>query len=170
MLSTYQSYFVFSFGLNQVNHRYRIKLGIPIDMIKDCFQKDDEPASFNCIVTDVPNVNVILKKFRQDIDKSNGLQTFALEVELFAHKEKNLKESLTLVVEGKQLIFEFEAKVLGKGKGTPMLKNGIHVVAKEDDSGKYNKLNTTRIQMRSNSVIVDIPDESDYNSVPKSSK
>lgn len=69
---------------------------------------------------------------------------FVIKVEYFAHKEKLLREELKLVnannaVELLKLIVT--ARVLGKGKGTPMLRNGIHCLSYDSDneSNKSNK-------------------------------
>lgn len=62
---------------------------------------------------------------------------FVIKVEYFAHKEKLLREELKLVnannaVELLRLIVS--ARVLGKGKGTPMLRNGIHCLSYDSDN------------------------------------
>lgn len=62
---------------------------------------------------------------------------FVIKVEYFAHKEKLLREELKLVnannaVELLRLIVS--ARVMGKGKGTPMLRNGIHCLSYDSDN------------------------------------
>lgn len=62
---------------------------------------------------------------------------YVIKVEYFAHKEKLLREELKLVnahnaVELLRLIVT--ARVLGKGKGTPMLRNGIHCLSYDSDN------------------------------------
>lgn len=71
---------------------------------------------------------------------SSGAQKekfYVIKVEYFAHKEKLLREELKLVnahnaVELLRLIVT--ARVLGKGKGTPMLRNGIHCLSYDSDN------------------------------------
>lgn len=52
-----------------------------------------------------------------------------------AAQEKLMKETLTLKSQDqdKQISLTIQARVLGKGKGTPMLKEGIHCVRIESD-------------------------------------
>lgn len=55
-------------------------------------------------------------------------------LEFFAHKEKLLKEELILIYHNEpdqKIKFIFTARVLGRGKGCPMLRNGIHCTAIE---------------------------------------
>lgn len=67
---------------------------------------------------------------------STTQQQYAIKVEYFAYKEKLLREELKLInannsVELLKLVIT--ARVLGKGKGTPMLRNGIHCIGSEPD-------------------------------------
>jgi len=61
---------------------------------------------------------------------------YQISVELFAHKEKLLKERIHLHSShnvSQTLDIVFHARVLGKGKGTPLLKNGIKCIGIELD-------------------------------------
>jgi hypothetical protein len=60
---------------------------------------------------------------------------------LFAHKEKLLKEQICLQSSqnaSQTLTLVFHARVLGKGKGTPFLKNGIKCIGIETDEDEDN--------------------------------
>jgi hypothetical protein len=78
----------------------------------------------------VPNIHVKFLGIKE-IEKD-----YELIIEFFAHKEKLLKEEITVInldnKEEKQKII-FHARVLGRGKGTPMLRNGIHCIEVIDD-------------------------------------
>ncbi|KAK7110694.1 adipose-secreted signaling protein-like isoform X2 [Littorina saxatilis] len=56
-------------------------------------------------------------------------------VEFHAHKEKLMKEKITLrsATTDEVVFLIFHARVLGKHKGTPSLRNGIHCVRIEPD-------------------------------------
>lgn len=59
-----------------------------------------------------------------------------IKVEYFAHREKLLREELKLINsrnDEELLKLVITARVLGKGKGTPMLRNGIHCLGFEGD-------------------------------------
>ena len=61
---------------------------------------------------------------------------YLIVVELFAHKEKLLKEQVHLHSDqnpSQSLTLAFHARVLGKGKGTPFLKNGIKSIGQQMD-------------------------------------
>lgn len=85
--------------------------------------------------TTIPNINCKLVEFLGY--KNDHLE---MKVEFFAHKEKLLKESLLLVFEDQKhqekkehVKLIISARVLGRGKGTPMLRNGIHCSGIEAD-------------------------------------
>lgn len=87
----------------------------------------------------VPNVHCKLLTFKSATTES---QFYEAEIEFFAHKEKLLKEEMKLVTDDEKPVkLVFSARVLGRGKGTPMLKNGVHLLGIEDDveSGEYNQ-------------------------------
>ena len=64
---------------------------------------------------------------------------YGMKLEFFAHKEKLLKEELHFHDANNSHIkvkIILAARVLGRGKGTPMLRNGIHCtgIELEDES------------------------------------
>jgi hypothetical protein len=71
----------------------------------------------------------------------NDLIKYKISVELFAHKEKLLKEQICLHSSqnpSQTLTLVFHSRVLGKGKGTPFLKNGIKCIGIEMDEDEDN--------------------------------
>lgn len=67
---------------------------------------------------------------------ANKEKFFVIKVEYFAHKENILREELKLVNANNavQLKLIVTARILGKGKGTPMLRNGIHCLSYDSDN------------------------------------
>lgn len=113
-------------GFLQVKHRYRIELTIPAEILAE-FTEPNQKLNLKVDETAVPNINCKLLTFKADT-------TYEAEIEFFAHKEKLLKEELKLLTsDEKPVKLVFSARVLGRGKGTPMLKNGIHLLGIEDD-------------------------------------
>lgn len=127
-------------GFLQVKHRYRIELSIPASILEDYVDKSQK-LILKADEAVVPNVHCKLLTFKGETDEQS--QFYEAEIEFFAHKEKLLKEELTLLTnDGKSVKLVFSARVLGRGKGTPMLKNGVHLLGIEDDdeSGKIVQL------------------------------
>lgn len=134
-------------GFLQQNHRYLIELHLPADLFK-C-----QPNAAVNLVADnniVPNVHCkladrvveLVKESHEKSDHppvpstSNKEKYFVIKVEFFAHKEKLLREELKLINSNncEDLLKLFvSARVLGKGKGTPMLRNGVHCLGYESD-------------------------------------
>uniref|UniRef100_A0A1L8DDR1 Adipose-secreted signaling protein n=1 Tax=Nyssomyia neivai TaxID=330878 RepID=A0A1L8DDR1_9DIPT len=116
-------------GFLQINHRYLLELQLPVN-VSPAFLFGERIAIARDERT-LPNVNC---KFIEFTGKLND--HYNIQVEFFAHKEKLLREELHLVN-----IHNFEdkvklvlsARVLGRGKGTPMLRNGIHCIGVEAD-------------------------------------
>jgi len=118
-------------GFLQVKHRYRIELSIPADILDDFIQKNHK-LTLKVDEAEVPNIHCKLLSFKGAATEQS--QSYEAEIEFFAHKEKLLKEELKLLTsDEKQVKLVFTARVLGRGKGTPMLKNGIHLLGIEDD-------------------------------------
>lgn len=72
----------------------------------------------------------------KDDQKSDKLDYHYIKVEYFAHKEKLLREELKLIrkKDAEELLkLVITARVLGKGKGTPMLRSGVHCLGFEGD-------------------------------------
>lgn len=115
-------------GFLQVKHRYRVELSIPTEILAD-YVTENHKLSLKFDQSAVPNINCKLLTFKNDTD-----DFYEMEIEFFAHKEKLLKEELTLLTsDEKSIKLVFSARVLGRGKGTPMLKNRVHLLGIEDD-------------------------------------
>ena len=118
-------------GFLQVKHRYRIELKIPADIFAD-YITDNHKLALKFDESAVPNVHCKLLSFKDLTNEQS--QFYEAEIEFFAHKEKLLKEELTLLTSDEKTIkIVFSARVLGRGKGTPMLKWGVHLLGIEDD-------------------------------------
>lgn len=118
-------------GFLQVKHRYRVELNIPADILAEYIEKDHKLV-LKVDDASVPNVHCKLLTFKGDTTEQS--QFYELEIEFFAHKEKLLKEEMKLVTDDEKSVkLLFSARVLGRGKGTPMLKNGVHLLGIEDD-------------------------------------
>lgn len=139
-------------GFLQHKHRYLIELHLPADLFK-C--QPNVPINLVADNNIAPNVHCKLAdrvtELVQNANEQEGAASntsnsapstskrdkfFVIKVEYFAHKEKLLREELKLVnannsVELLKLIVS--SRVLGKGKGTPMLLNGIHCLSYESD-------------------------------------
>lgn len=141
-------------GFLQHNHRYLIELHLPADLFKcqpnvpiNLVAANDTSQNAHCkladCVTELVNETnesndsaLNMSKSAPSTSTGNHEKFFVIKVEYFAHKEKLLREELKLVnthnlVELLKLIVS--ARVLGKGKGTPMLRNGIHCLGYESD-------------------------------------
>ena len=103
-------------GFLQVHHVYDIVFPLKLDYLVDYLQKDDP----------VPNLNCRIEKMEV---VENGVQ---VTIRFKAVKEKLVREKV--ILENKEddikdeIFLEFVARVLGKGKGTPMLRSGIRCV------------------------------------------
>uniref|UniRef100_A0A1B6CPE3 Adipose-secreted signaling protein n=1 Tax=Clastoptera arizonana TaxID=38151 RepID=A0A1B6CPE3_9HEMI len=110
-------------GFLQVNHRYAIKFTVSnalINITKNVEITFVEPA--------IPNKNLDLISI--DIKQDN----LEFCVVLFAYKEKLLKEEFTFRILNKITVTAIlNARVLGKGKGTPLLRNNIHCIGQDDN-------------------------------------
>ena len=106
-------------GFLQVNHMYEDSLVcsrtiFPANCdLKDLVQNDDPVPNINCriisiVARDGENVEMIFK--------------------FSAVKEKLVRERLNLIDKNININLEVIARVLGKGKGTPMLRTGIKCI------------------------------------------
>lgn len=119
-------------GFLQVKHRYRIELNIPNEVLAPLHHEKHKLVLKDDVENSVPNVHCKLLSFKGKSTEQSHL--YEAEFEFFAHKEKLLKEEIKLMTsDEKSVKFIFHARVLGRGKGTPMLKNGIHLLGIEDD-------------------------------------
>ncbi|KAK8768216.1 hypothetical protein V5799_015319 [Amblyomma americanum] len=109
-------------GFIQINHRYEVR-----------FQFDCPPhlGSLSVRTQDPPNLNLRVVELKPVV--STGLK-YEVVLELLAYKEKILREQLVLQSCNNPLLtltLVLNARVLGKGKGTPFLKTGIHCIGVE---------------------------------------
>jgi hypothetical protein len=115
-------------GFLQVNHRYEIIVNLPKDVLSGHASSRLEPTER------LSSIHCRLISGSATEDENNG--GTVIMVEFFAHKEKLLKEEMTLSLPGPShtiLRLLFHARVLGRGKGTPLLKNGIRCIGVVED-------------------------------------
>ncbi|EAT39991.1 AAEL008250-PA [Aedes aegypti] len=124
-------------GFLQTKHRYRIELKMPMLPLLNAGLKIGANSEFVMEETKLPNHNCKLLEFpTKAVPDGEGKDNLTATVEFFAHKEKLVKEHLHVC--GKEdhsvkLDLVLIARVLGRGKGTPMLRDGIHLMAVEDE-------------------------------------
>ncbi|BFF98640.1 uncharacterized protein DMAD_06739 [Drosophila madeirensis] len=120
-----------SLGFLQISHRYLIDLKLPTTV----FGNTGAPGSkFVPLVSATPNLHCRITEFAGT--KHDEHDFFEMKIEFFAYKEKLLREVLHIVSasNAKELLqLVIAARVLGKGKGTPMLRTGIHCIGVERD-------------------------------------
>jgi len=112
-------------GFLQVDHRYEIHLTLP----RSQCELDETTDLRESVSQKAPSVNCKLLGISPD-----G-KNITLRIELFAYKEKLLKEELHLERSDDKSLLTLVvlARVLGKGKGTPLLRNGIKCIGVEVD-------------------------------------
>lgn len=145
-------------GFLQVNHRYLIDLRLPHSLYK---ADDHEPVTLVPDHSGAPNIHCKVIASGNEFEATDSspneeskpetnnttvhsdgaagmitdkIDYHYLKVEYFAHKEKLLREELKLIhlKNSEELLkLVITARVLGKGKGTPMLRNGIHCIGYE---------------------------------------
>ncbi|XP_042242364.1 UPF0687 protein C20orf27-like [Homarus americanus] len=104
-------------GFLQLHHRYLITVRLPLKDASDGYQ-----------VGQIQGVYCHAQRLQEVED---GLE---VTLELLAHKEKLLREKIILLrPTGSELKLTVLARVLGRGKGTPMLRDGIHCISVEPD-------------------------------------
>lgn len=135
-------------GFLQINHRYLIELRLPSDLFKcntsapiNLVADDSSVPNIHCKLADTVclvsvNENGVEQRHRDHNETASMSKFYSIKVEFCAYKEKLLREELKLIntnnsVELLKLVMS--ARVLGKGKGTPMLRNGIHCIGSEPD-------------------------------------
>ena len=105
-------------GFLQINHVYQLSINLlNFWKVSDVtFEQKDEP---------VPNINCRLLSYRMN----NNQEDIEMKFSFTALKEKLVREKIQLQDRNDFSIeLEFVARVLGKGKGTPMLRSGIKCV------------------------------------------
>lgn len=119
-------------GFLQVKHRYKIVLNLPVEVVA-AYTHGNHKLVLKADENAVPNVNCKLLSFKGKHTEQSLF--YEAEFEFFAHKEKLLKEEVKLITSDEKTVkIMFHARVLGRGKGTPMLKDGIHLMNIEDDA------------------------------------
>ncbi|XP_054167431.1 UPF0687 protein C20orf27 homolog isoform X2 [Oppia nitens] len=127
----------FHLGFLQVRHRYEIRCTFkcPKAIEGSLVERNTDPLIPN------PNIRLIdLKRLDKSSESSDDI--YDICIEYFAHKEKLLKEQISLQSSdsvSQTLSLVFNARVLGKGKGTPSIRKGIKQIAiemDEDDDGE----------------------------------
>lgn len=139
-------------GFLQHHHRYLIDMRLPAKWLKVAEGAGDAAGEQLRLVPDgkyATNVHCKLVGFHLDGDdavqpadaaasapaSSVRQQYCNFKVEYFAHDEPLLKEELKMVNSQNDqdvLKFVITARVLGRGKGTPMLRTGIHCIGSEE--------------------------------------
>ncbi|XP_046394432.1 UPF0687 protein C20orf27 homolog [Ischnura elegans] len=136
-------------GFLQYNHHYQVTFSVPSKLLIQTLSKGKEGENVSedylrsqimGLMQEVPNVHCYLVEASSTtaLSNANGEHGDCLEVnfkiQMIAHKVKLMREKIQLKYPcGSPLILLVHARVLGKGMGTPMLKNGIHCVGSEPD-------------------------------------
>ncbi|XP_055373591.1 UPF0687 protein C20orf27 homolog [Condylostylus longicornis] len=133
-------------GFLQINHKYAIDLKLPSKYFDEFTKLDDSNSFIPDVSSDVPNLNCHVIDFcGKPTTSSDGY--YEMKIDFFAYKEKLLKEAIKIVnAKNSEEILKLIiiARVLGKGKGTPMLRNGIHCTgAVKDDESESSDFSTT---------------------------
>lgn len=134
-------------GFLQIQHRYNLALQLPLNLCaatnKLVTDNAGAPVKFTLMQPEtsngMPSLWCKLLQYNDELDaKASGEPVLDLVVEFMAHKEKFLKEEMHLLLNNvDEITIVFTARVLGKGKGTPLLRNGVQSVSVEldDDEG-----------------------------------
>jgi len=85
------------------------------------------------------NAHLQLKEIRSNADKSG--HEFVLELE--AYHDKLVNEEIAISSDVGEFVLSVSARVLGRGKGTPMLKRGIRCVAIDQVDSEMSDTSTT---------------------------
>ncbi|KAL4232353.1 hypothetical protein ACF0H5_009922 [Mactra antiquata] len=108
-------------GFLQINRIYQVTFTIVDDLGED--------ISFDPL----QNLHAKLTKYEPTEDGEGHI----LVINFHAHREKLIQERLTIKSEcdsSKYRDLILHARVLGKGKGTPALRNGIHCLQVDEDN------------------------------------
>ncbi|KAL7644101.1 UNVERIFIED_CONTAM: hypothetical protein RMT77_004924 [Armadillidium vulgare] len=104
-------------GFLQVYHRYEIVINLPLDDAKDGYKQSNNDMQ-----------SIFVKVISMEAKKDQ----LRLVVEFIAHKEKLMKENFILdSPKGTNIAVTIFARVLGKGKGTPMLREEVTCIGQE---------------------------------------
>ncbi|XP_071453063.1 adipose-secreted signaling protein [Hetaerina americana] len=134
-------------GFLQYNHHYQVTFSVPSNVLIQTLSKDNESVTEEYLhsqimglMQEVPNVHCHLMEASATTGlsnangESNDSSEVTFKIQLLAHKVKLMREKIQLKYPcGLSLALLIHARVLGKGMGTPMLKNGIKCVGSEPD-------------------------------------
>ena len=103
-------------GFLQIHHVYEVSLVMAksgfVENVAG-YEQNDDP---------VPNINCRMVRMKVSED------TIEMVIKFKTVKEKLVREKIVLKSDEDKVSLEFVARVLGKGKGTPMLRSGIKCV------------------------------------------
>lgn len=110
-------------GFLQLNHRYEIKFTIE-DALGEAVTWDSSKAT--CAV---------MLEAKSSLG-AEGRQGHKLTLHFQSKKERLITEEITLINSktDKQLTMILHARILGKDKGTPVLREGIHCIEKDESN------------------------------------
>lgn len=108
-------------GFLQLNHRYEVKFAIE-DTLGDAITWDNSKATCAVMLKAKPSSG------------AEGRQGHGLVLHFQSTKEKLITEEIALKNSSrdKQLSLILHARILAKDKGTPVLREGIHCIEKDD--------------------------------------
>lgn len=142
-------------GFLQIQHRYNLALQLPLNLCvatqKLATEAQESPVAIKLeqieSTNGMPNLWCKLLEYGKELDsKSSGEPVLDMVVEFMAHKEKFLKEEMRMLLNDKdELTIVFTARVLGKGKGTPLLRNGVQSVSIELDDDESTSSDATGV-------------------------
>lgn len=144
-------------GFLQVHHRYHIDLKLPAAWFKSSAEPllvpaSEEDTNVHCSLVDFHYSEEKIPASESTENTTTAMTTkpyYNIQVEYFAHDDKLLKEGLKLVnAKNQEEIVKLiiTARVLGKGKGTPMLRNGIHCIGSEEKDVGGNESDASDLQ------------------------
>jgi len=115
-------------GFLQEGRRYGVNLHVP------------RYLGDNVTVTRA-NAHLQLKEIRSSPDKSG--HEFVLELEAYHDKLVNEEIAVSSTNPGEEFVLSVSARVLGRGKGTPMLKRGVRCVAVDQADSEMSDASST---------------------------
>lgn len=106
-------------GFLQYHHKYSVSFKIPKNY---CLS-----GPLNNFQEILPSIICKLCSVKQENDEVEVV------IEFHAEKERLVKEEFNLCLGDSNVVIEFIARVLGLGKGTPLLRNGIKCIGVNED-------------------------------------
>lgn len=121
---------VVNLGFLQIGHKYTVDLKLPWVLFRE---NGASPHQYIPSATN-PQFKCCIKEF--SAFKHDEHDIYKMKIEFLAYEENFLREVLYLnnrIESNDFLKVVLTAKVLGRGKGTPMLRNGISCIGIETD-------------------------------------